>query len=124
MGEPQLPRLERWRIAPDFLKPQARRDGEIVIVGEIHNDLGPQKRPNGTFFEMLIAAEPIAAEGVIVKGAVCKLNYLLGAPASSEFLALELYKAQVEVDKLTQQLLEKPSATRRRPRGRPPTNCT
>ena len=48
MGEPQLPRLERWRIAPDFLKPQARREGEIVIVGEIHIDLGPQARPNGT----------------------------------------------------------------------------
>ena len=51
-------------------------------------------------------------------------RWLLGAPASSEFLASELYKAHVEIDKLKEQLREKPSPVRTRPRGRAPEKCT
>ena len=61
---------------------------------------------------------------IVTEAAVLNTRWLLGAPASSEFLASELYKAHVEIDKLKEQLREKPSPARPRPRGRAPENCT
>lgn len=85
-------------------------------------------------FEFSILAEPVAVEGAIVTEALAAAHCgrcgdgssarLLGAPASSEFLASELYKAHVEIDKLKEQLREKPSPVRPRPRGRAPEDCT
>ena len=126
-GKTRMPmrRLENWRIAPDFVKPRVRREAtDVVIIGEAF-DLGAGCLPDGTPFEFSIVAEPVAVEGAIVtEAAVLNTRWLLGAPASSEFLASELYKAHVEIDKLKEQLREKPSPARPRPRGRAPENCT
>ena len=119
------PRLERWRVAPGFIKPRIEREStDVIVVGEIYDGAVRWPHlPDGTFFEVAVQAEPVAVEGAIVtEAAVLNTRWLLGAPASSEFLASELYKAHVEIDKLKEQLREKPSPARPRPRCRAPEN--
>ena len=71
-------------------------------------------------------SEPAAAEGSVVKEAVdiSPRTFVLGAPASYEFLSNELHRAQVEADQLKEQLREKASPPRPQPRGRPFKGCT
>ena len=107
------PRLERWRVAPGFIKPRIQREStDVIVVGEIYDGAVTWPRlPDGTFFEVAVEAEPVAVEGAIVRLAEVDftMGLTLGVPAPYDFLADELYKVQVEVDKLKEQLRDKPS---------------
>ena len=121
-----MARLENWRIAPDRVKPRAGREAsDVVIVGEAFDNSNAAGRlPDGIVHEMCVYAEPVAVEGAIVEQVCGGLRWILGVPASAEYLAVELYKAQVEIDKLKEQLREKPSPPKSRPRGRTPEGYT
>ena len=102
------PRLERWRVAPGFIKPRIQREStDVIVVGQIYDGAVRWPRlPDGTFFEVAVEAEPVAVEGAMVRLAEVNMEHslTLGVPAPYDFLADELYKVQVEVDKLKDKL--------------------
>ena len=90
-------RLECWRVVPSTSPDASMEDAEhVTIVGEIY---GHERHADGTGYEASVSPEQAAAEGAVVKS-LNGNSFLLGAPATYEFLAAELDNSQAAVDRL------------------------